>query len=229
MPDTLPLQLAPERLQVAAECITNYGVGNPHDGWPNNLIACDAVAYNDGRMARAWTPPHAQTVNTAERALCLSLATEACALMGGADVGMGSESDDPFQAFYVVHADPQATAIDAALIRRCFGDSLFPPATITAEPLADNTQWWQAVCLDGEESDPSYFTPWQTMRRWFQQQTAFKATAFVCIGDAAHLYALPKSAYPRGTVITGCAMPRLAIGLTHQGSIAGLFGFSVQT
>ena len=35
--------------------------------------------------------------------------------------------------------------------------------------------------------------------------------------------------YPPGTEITGCVLPRLALGLTAQGSLVGLFGYSVQT
>ncbi|HYF63302.1 MAG TPA: hypothetical protein VD886_10845, partial [Herpetosiphonaceae bacterium] len=57
----------------------------------------------------------------------------------------------------------------------------------------------------------------------------FKDTAFVRIGDYRDLHEVDPRLYPPGTELVGCALPRLALGLTHGGSLAGLFGVSVQT
>jgi hypothetical protein len=115
--------------------------------------------------------------------------------------------------------------IDEALIRARFGGTLFPPVTITVEPFAENTVWWREVAFDGAESDPGYFTPWQAMSAWFKQQSAFTATAF----DWQNLHHLPNESWPQDTMMAGSVLPRLALGLTHKGSFAGLFGYVAQT
>jgi hypothetical protein len=53
----------------------------------------------------------------------------------------------------------------------------------------------------------------------------------VRIGDREALWEAEsmKDELPAGTEISGCVLPRLALGLTRQGSLAGLFGYSVQT
>src|SRR5262249_14814389 len=119
------------------------------------------------------------------------------------------------------------SVIDESLIRERFGRTLFPPVTMTVEPFAENTVWWGEVAFDG--ADPDYFTPWQAMSAWFKRQSAFTATAFVRIGDENDLLRLPSASGPRGTAMTGSVLPRLALGLTHNGSLAGLFGYVVQT
>ena len=59
--------------------------------------------------------------------------------MAGVEVSMGSEAGDPFRPFYIVaNANDRAPeAIDEALIRSMFAGTIFPPAAITVEPLAE--------------------------------------------------------------------------------------------
>jgi hypothetical protein len=226
----LHVQIDPNRLAVIGECMNNYNVGDADAEWPNNIISRRAVVYSDGTIARsADSVSHA--VDAAELALCERLSDEVAQLMAGISVGMGSESDDVFRNFFIVALPGSAkpSVIDEALIRERFGGTLFPLVTITVEPFAENTVWWEEVALDGIESEASYFMPWQAMSAWFRQQSAFTATAFVRIGDKRELSGLPKASWPRGTVITGCVVPRLALGLTPNGSLAGLFGHVVQT
>ncbi len=54
---------------------------------------------------------------------------------------------------------------------------------------------------------------------------------FVRIGDRRALWDAERrnAEYPPGTELTGCVLPRLALGLTRSGSLVGLFGSSVQT
>jgi hypothetical protein len=54
-------------------------------------------------------------------------------------------------------------------------------------------------------------------------------SAFVRIGNNRELWNLPRERWPEGTELTGCVFPRLALGLTRHGSLAGLFGYSVKT
>ena len=110
-----------------------------------------------------------------------------------------------------------------------FANTIFPLATITVEPFTTNTIWWNEVEQDGEGSPESYFEPWQNMRAWFTQQQDFIDSAFIRIGDATLLEQIDDKNYPKGTVITGCVLPRLALGLTANGSLIGLFGYVVQT
>jgi hypothetical protein len=226
----LNVQLDSDRLSIIRECMDNYGIGGVDAEWPNNIISRRAVVYNDGTIARRGEGV-SHTVDAAELALCKRLSDEAAQVMAGISVGMGSESDDVFRNFFIVGppGSKKPSVIDEALISERFGGTLFPPVTITVEPFAENTIWWEEVALDGEESAPSYFTPWQAMSAWFKHQPAFITTAFVRVGDSQALHRLPEESWPRGTVMTGSVLPRLALGLTHNGSLAGLFGFAVQT
>jgi hypothetical protein len=114
-----------------------------------------------------------------------------------------------------------------------FGGTIFPPATITVEPLAEEGRWWQEVeqdadALDDEERE-AHLRPWRAVIRWFGARAELKDSAFVRIGDYEALHALDQRTYPKGTEITGCVLPRLAVGLTRAGSLVGVFGYSVQT
>jgi hypothetical protein len=220
----------PERLAVIRECMEHYDVGDPSAEWPNNLISRRAVVYASGHIAREGDPVR-NAVDPDELALCRRLSAEVAGLMAGFSVGMGSESGDEFRGFFIAGsvAAPAPTGIDEALIRSRFGGTIFPPATITVEPLAEGTDWWAAVEQDGSESEADYFVPWRAMIRWFGERPEFVSTAFVQIGDRGALWDLPREQWPEGTEITGCVLPRLAVGLTHGGSLVGLFGHTVQT
>jgi hypothetical protein len=52
--------------------------------------------------------------------------------------------------------------------------------------------------------------------------------AFVRIGDD-DLCLSDEDSWPKGTELTGSVLPRLALGLTCKGSLAGLFGYVVYT
>lgn len=220
----------PERLAVIRECMEHYDVGEPEAEWPNNLVSRRAVVYGSGRIAREGDSVR-HAVDPDELALCRRLAAEVAGLMAGVSVGMGSEADDEFLGFFIAGSagEPAPSGIDEALIRSRFGGTIFPPATVSVEPLAEGTGWWAEVEEDGAESEAEYFVPWRAMVRWFRERPEFLSTAFVRIGDRVALWDLPREQWPAGTEITGCVLPRLALGLTHGGSLVGLFGHSVQT
>lgn len=221
------LKISLERTQIISECMQNYDVGSEQDEWPNNIISKQTVVYNDGSISTK-NKPLQHTINHDELVLCQKLSLEIENLMQDTEVGMGSNSGDYFQNFYIVQSQAISTChITPELIRDYFADTIFPLATITTEPLATNTTWWQNVEDDGEESSPDYFHMWHNMMQWFKSQKDFIDCAFVRIGDADLLEQIDSDHYPNGTVITGCVLPRLAIGLTKNGSLCGLFGFVV--
>jgi hypothetical protein len=239
----------PDRLAVLRPCIESGACGDPDAVWPNNILARDAVVYGSGVIARSGQPVR-HNVDPGELALCRRLAAEARARMRGVAVGMGSEGVDEFQEFFVAANadDPIPHRIDEGLIRSRLGGTIFPPATITVEPLTEVGRWWKWVEDDaasrseGGDTGPEdryeeyrarftedYLRPWRALTAWFRGQPELMDSAFVMIGDYDALHALSRGEYPRGTVTVPCALPRLALGVTKQGSLAGLFGFVVQT
>ena len=224
-----------DRRAVIAECIETYDVGSPQDEWPNNLISTKAVVYASGRIARAGQSVR-HAVDPAELALCRRLAAAAAGVMADAPVGMGSEDENFFRPFYVAanKGDAPTARITEQLIRDLFGGTIFPPATITVEPLAESGAWWREVMADYEDEDDDeeraqVLRPWRELIAWFRNTPEFRDTAFVRIGDYTALHELEPDQLPPGTEIVGCVLPRLAIGLTAAGSVAGVFGHTVQT
>jgi hypothetical protein len=215
------------KLAVLAPCM------NPDpdaDGeWPNNIISNRAVVYENGTIARAGDAIR-HAVDPDELALCQTLARQAAAIMDGVELGMGSESSARFSEFFVTAGvdGPRPERIDEDLVRTAFGGTIFPPATITVEPLKEAGIWWSDVLRDGDGQPEAYFAPWRTLMAWFAHQ-AFVDSAFVRIGDYGALLALDRASYPEGTDSLGCVFPRLAVGLTRGGSLAGIFGHVVQT
>ncbi len=213
------------------ECMKDYDVAeDPGAEWPNNIISRQTIVYGSGRIARRGEAVQ-HRVDPEELNLCQRLANEAAALMQGVEVGMGSGSSDPFFPFFVAAnvGDPVPPTITPALVRERFAGTIFPPAEIVVEPLEASGAWWEAVQYDGsEEEDPdAYLAPWKRMIDWFQAQDTFVSRVFVGIGTDAQLQEIPETDYPSGTVITGCVLPRLALGLTSAGSLVGLMGYAV--
>ena len=115
-----------DRLAVIRECMENYDVGDPDDEWPNNIISRWAIVYGSGVIARRGVQIR-HAVDPQELALCRALAGEAAAMMTGVDVGMGSESTDPFRDFFITANvdEPSPLTISAPLIRDKFSAPFF--------------------------------------------------------------------------------------------------------
>ena len=65
--------------------------------------------------------------------------------------------------------------------------------------------------------------------KYFDERRPYDLAFLLRIGDTRELWDLPREKWPEGTEVTGCVLPRLALGLTRGGSLVGLFGYSVQT
>src|SRR5213083_535971 len=104
------------------------------------------VIYGSGRMTRDGEPISHQ-VAADELYLIRRLAHDACKVMEGVKVGMGSELAHPFREFHsaVNLGEKIPEKIDPMLIRARFGGTIFPPATITTEPFAESGVWWSEV------------------------------------------------------------------------------------
>jgi hypothetical protein len=221
----------PARLAVIQECMENYDIGEANAEWPNNIISRHTVVYSDGTIARR-NDAVSHAVDADELTLCERLSGEIVEIMSGVSIGMGSESDDTFNGFFIAApvGSLPPSRIDEPLIRSRFGDTLFPPVTITVEPFSEEAPWWKEdILFHGEEEiEPEDLIPWRSMNRWFNSQSAFVDRAFVRIGDD-ELYRTDEDIWPNGTELTGSVLPRLALGLTHKGSLVGLFGYVVYT
>jgi hypothetical protein len=248
MTDSTITHFAPDfvLLSVFQECIDSYDIGDPNAEWPNNILSRKLVVYGSGVIARDGEPVR-HNVDPDELANCKRLAEDVHTLMKDVAVGMGSESGATFSPLFITANvdDTAPDSIDEALIRSKFGGTIFPPTTITVESLKEEGTWWSEVLRDAsvpeedrealkeygiEVVEPEvYLRPWRALVQWFHEQPAFKDSAFVRIGDYDALHDLEKNQWPKGTEIVPCVLPRLALGLTTQGSLVGLFGFSVQT
>lgn len=224
------------KAQVLAECMESYGVGDSQAEWPNNILSTRTVVYHCGTIARRGEPV-SFAVDSDELALCERLSSEAKAVAGEAEVGLGSESGDPFHPFFIAanaHAE-KPTRIRGELIRARFGGTIFPLATIEIEPLRADAEWWRLTLEDADESEDSgeeledFLGAWPALFAWFGQQQDFVDTAMVSIGNYSALLDLDESKAPSGTEMAGSVLPRLPLGLTRGGSLCGLFGWSVQT
>jgi hypothetical protein len=217
---------------VIRECTEHYDVGSADAEWPNNIISQKAVVYGSGVIARQDDPVE-HRVDADELSLCKQLAAEVCKIMEGSNVDMGSESADSFREFFIVANvdDPRPETIDENLIRSKFRGTLFPLVSITVEPLEELGTWWSEVTDSGYEGEEQedYLQPWRSMIQWFHSTPELMSPVFVRIGDAPALWNVPKDQYPEGTEITGAVLPRLAVGLSRNGSLVGIFGYSVQT
>lgn len=231
------------RLAVLKDCVDNYGVGDENAQWPNNILSRQTVVYSNGTIARAGDDV-SFAVDSDELDLCVRLANEAAALMEGEEVGMGSESGAGFSAFWIcANGEEKAEHISENLIRARFGSTIFPPASIEIGPISEETdpfglvfegiaEMQEEAQEDGPEEAARYdesLEKWKTLVRWFASQPDFQDRAWVAIGDEAELQEVPEEQYPPGTEMTPCVLPRLMLGLTHGGSLCGLFGFVVQT
>ncbi len=185
------------------------------------------------RRDRPAGRPRRHAVDPAELALCQRLATEAAGIMEGVDVGMGSESSDPFQAFFIAANvdEPVHATIDESLVRSKFGDTIFPLATISVEPLAEAGAWWSEVTYDGSESGKDYLRPSRTHDAMVRGQPAFVDSAFIRIGDRRALWDVEakKDELPRvGDHLAASSRPGFGPDQESE-PLAGLFGYSVQT
>lgn len=222
-PPFIDFPLDPSLMSALEKCVRPSGDAAPEAEWPGNILSTKTAVYMSGRIAKAGEPVVHQ-VDPDELEQIKRLAHDALKVMQGVPVGMGSKSPDAFQMFYSAANvdDTRPEKIDAEMIRSRFGGTIFPPATITVEPMVEGGTWWSEVSAASNSSIQLF--PWRQMIHWFRTQPDFVDSAFVRIGDIAALRNLSVTDYPAGTIAPGHTLPRLALGLTRAGSLTGLLG-----
>jgi hypothetical protein len=188
--------------------------------WPGNMLSKRIVVYGDGTIARQGEPVRF-AVDSDELALCRRLSDEAEAIVKDLPIAGGSGGYE-FRPFYSTASEgaPVPARIDAELIQARFGGTIFPQAEVTVEPMAETGDWW-ARFERVYEGEPD-LERWRELVRWFQTQQEFVDAAFVRIGDNLE----DATGMPEAPDVEafGVNMPRLAVGLTRKGSLAGLAG-----
>jgi|GEM_PF-878766 len=250
--DPDPVRLAPLKACMAAM----DGESSAFE-WPGYLLSSKTIVYGSGRIARDGDAVRHE-VAAAELALCVRLAHEARALLDGkVNGGLGTEGHLPFDAFWLAanRDEVPPARIDENLIRACFGGTIYPSATIDIQPLTEEAGWWSEVLMCAEETaeveamlhtddeddeDPApYFeafrSVWREMLRWFKENPEFVDVAYVAIGNynrfRDHFCAMAEAGRksPDGFDGIPSAYPRLFLGLTRGGSLAGIITHVVQT
>jgi hypothetical protein len=223
------------RLAPIRDCMKNYGVEDEANSeWPWNTIARNAVAYRCGALARRGDRL-IHSHDPKEFALCERLAAKAAAKMDGEEVGMGSAGVSYFRPYFrVANVGERALkTITVPSIKRAFGGTIHPEIRVYIERLGPSGRWAQSIReywifnedvmeAEGKEYEKLYaegfqhLKRWAAMMNWFAGRCEFRDIAFVSIGRWEDLNG------------SGCVFPRLAVGLTHAGSFAGIAGWVVK-
>jgi hypothetical protein len=227
----------PGQFSMFAPCIDDHGIAADYEiddsaEWPNNMMSRRTVVYENGVIAREGDQV-LLNVDPVELALCQRISGEAKAVWDTSVSATGAEGGfyPTFPFFIASNVDALVpSGIDEAAIKRAFGGTLFPLATITVEPLQEQGVWWaerlvSAASEDADESD-KYLRPWRALIKYFQEKPELSAASFVRIGEYGFSPTAPdESSWPPGTVMPPPLLPRLAVGLTKQGSLVGLISF----
>jgi hypothetical protein len=197
----------------------------PGAEWPDNIISRKMVVYGSGRIARDGDPVR-HNVDPDELALCRRLTDEADRMACSIEYGLASEPDEiAFEPFFMAANldDPTPIRIDGAWIRSRFGGTIFPPATVTIEPLDEASPWFASVqYFFNDDPGSDQLAHWRRLINWFRGRPEFTDSAFVEIGDELALSRRDLKGDPEGTMVAGCIFPRLLLGLTRNGSLSGV-------
>ena len=169
------------------ECMKNYGVGDRSFDWPNNMVSTKTVVYANGTIVRRGEAVEFR-VPREELDSCIELSEAAFKDNRSINFDFGSETSSPVWPFFIAsNAETKAPKrITEGLIRRRFGGTLFPLATITVERLRPKGIWWDELVADrttaGEPTEP-LLASYYSLCQWFEQRTEIVASSFIRIGD----------------------------------------------
>jgi hypothetical protein len=220
-----------DRFAVISECTETSDMEylDPENEWVWNLISRKTVVYNCGAIGRAGeTLKHNHQPSEIE--LCQRLAQEAASVTEGEFIEMGDEGQHEFLPFYVTAniGEVVPPKITEELIRAAFRGTIYPDADITIEPIEAGQDWWivaRAERQEGREDKEDleycnrHIECWSRLITWFHSQKQIHGAVFVSVATNEELE------WDKGPDIYngGCIQPRLIIGLTAAGSLAGVF------
>lgn len=229
-----------------APCADPYGCGDPaKTDWPNNVLSIHTLVYDSGVIARR-SDSVVHRVDPEELARCERLAKAAASIMGSHPVGMKSEADDAFHPYFqVVSVDSRGAppgapkVVDAALVRKLFGQTIAPFERVFVEPLREGGFFWNESETEVYEDEVSperweaigpekVFGRWRELIRFFEDSAELVLPSFAAIGF--YEYKAPEDASvldetkPPGFEMNGSCLPRTPFAFTHAGSLVGLFG-----
>lgn len=213
-----------EKFAMLAECTETYAMEyrDPENEWVWNLFSRKTVVYSCGSIGREGEILN-HNHRPAEIELCQQLAQEAAAIMDGQLINLGDEGEHGFSPFYVVANDGQdiPELVTEEVIRSAFGGTIYPDAKITIEPLEKPKDLWiEAVDLYGmDELSSEAIRHWEDLASWFRSQASLQHAAFVSVDTDDAIEGKRGADLYNG----GCVLPRLAVGLTKQGSLVGVF------
>lgn len=251
-------QFGTERFaRIFSACCDPYGCGDPAlSEWPNNVLSIHTHVYDSGVIARP-TDSIVHRVDPDELARCERLAAAAASIMGSHPVGMKSEGGEPFYPYFqVVSVDAAGAApgppksVDAALVRKLFGNTIAPFDHVFVEPFEEGCFAWREMQADlGDDEDDDDDDPdpeddesiereqvlgrWRELIRFFHESDELVHPSFAAIGF--YEYKAPREASvldasePPGVEMKGSCLPRMPFAFTRAGSLVGLFGHVVWT
>lgn len=239
---------------IFAPCCDPYGCGDPtRTDWPNNVLSIHTRVYDSGVIARP-SDSIVHRVDPDELRRCERLAAAAAAIMGGNPVGMKSEADEPFHGYFQAVSVDAAGAppgppnsVDAALVRKLFGNTIAPFDKVFVEPFAEGGFAWKEMRADlgddeEDDEDPDddesrdreqVLSRWRELIRFFRESDELVEPSFAAIGF--YEYSAPRgaevldAAEPPGFEMKGSCLPRMPFAFTRAGSLVGLFGHVVWT
>lgn len=219
-----------EKLAILVECTETYGMEDrdPENEWVWNLISRKTIVYSCGSIGRAGETLQHQH-HPAEIELCQQLAQEAAFIMEGQFINLGDEGEHGFSPFYVVANEGQeiSALVTEEVIRSAFGGAIYPDAKITIASLAEQPKDWWLACVDSqgmEDECDRAIKSWKSLAAWFESRGLHNAVYVAVDTDYDKEHARGIDLYNGG-----CVLPRLAVGLTKQGSLVGIFSCVVYT
>jgi hypothetical protein len=213
-----------KKFATIAECTETSGMEyrDPENEWVWNLISRKTVVYSCGSIGRKGEMlkhNHQQ----AEMDLCQQLAQEAATIMDGQIIDLGDEGEHGFSPFYVVANEGQdiSELVTEEVIRSAFGGTIYPDAKITIEPLEKPKDLWMEFvdCQGMTDYYDNAIKSWEKLAVWFRSQESLHNAVFVSVDINQDKEFARSSNLYNGA----CILPRLAVGLTKQGSLVGVY------
>lgn len=207
--------------------------GAPDAEWAGCILSQKTVVYGSGVIARRGEAA-GHAVDRDELDLCRRLAKEAARMAKPiTEGGFDTEGEFRFEPFYVpapAGSPPVGMQVDSRLVRARFGGTIFPPAAVAVERIRDRRAWWSEVAFEDDPAEEDCDAGrWRELIGWFLGRPEFRDRAFVAVGDYVDMRHVRAEGRLPAKALLPCVFPRLVVGLTKAGSLAGVVGHVTQT